>query len=99
MEKYTSKTQKSRTLYNRARKVLPGGVTYGIRFFEPYPFYATRAKGSKIYDVDGNRYVDFWLGHTALILGHSPAEVVKAVKKQLENGTQYGVSHELEVAL
>ncbi len=99
MDDYISKTPTSRTLYNRAKMVLPAGVTYGIRYFEPYPFFVAKARGSKLWDVDGNEYIDFWLGHTALILGHSPREVVKAVEKQLENGTLYGVSHELEVTL
>ena len=99
MNEYTSKTPTSRTLYNRAKTVLPAGVSYGIRYFEPYPFYTAKANGSKLWDVDGNEYIDFWLGHAALILGHSPKEVVKVVKKQLENGTHYGTSHELEIAL
>ncbi|MBX5328767.1 MAG: aspartate aminotransferase family protein [Candidatus Bathyarchaeota archaeon] len=98
-EDYTSKTPTSKKLHERARKVLPAGVSYGIRFFEPYPFYTAKAKGSKLYDVDGNEYIDFWLGHTALILGHSPPAITNAVKKQLENGTHYGTSHELEIAL
>jgi len=98
-EEYVSKTSKSKALYERARKVLPAGVSYGIRYFEPYPFYAAKAKGSKLYDVDGNEYVDFWLGHTALILGHNPSAVVEAVKRQLENGTHYGTCHELEITL
>jgi glutamate-1-semialdehyde 2,1-aminomutase len=96
---YASKTPISKELYNRAKKVLPGGVSYGIRYFEPYPFFVAKARGSRLYDVDGNEYIDFWLGHTSLILGHSPKEVIRIVKKQLENGTQYGVSHEQEVAL
>ncbi|MDH5460314.1 MAG: aspartate aminotransferase family protein [Candidatus Bathyarchaeota archaeon] len=99
LEEYVSKTSKSKALYERARKVLPAGVSYGIRYFEPYPFYTAKAKGSKLYDVDGNEYVDFWLGHTALILGHNPPTVVEAVKRQLENGTHYGTCHELEIAL
>jgi glutamate-1-semialdehyde 2,1-aminomutase len=99
MVDYVSKTPKSKALYEGARRTLPGGVTYGIRYFEPYPFYAARAKGSKLWDIDGNEYVDYWLGHTALILGHSPKEVVREVKEQVENGTHYGVSNELEVAL
>ncbi|MBS7608504.1 MAG: aspartate aminotransferase family protein [Candidatus Bathyarchaeia archaeon] len=98
-EDYVSKTPKSKALYERAKRVLPAGVSYSIRLFDPYPFYTARAKGSKLYDVDGNEYIDFWLGHTALILGHSPPAVVKAVKKQLENGTHYGTAHELEIAL
>jgi glutamate-1-semialdehyde 2,1-aminomutase len=98
-KEYVSKTPKSKILLKRAEKVLPAGVSYGIRYFEPYPFYTVKAKGSKLYDVDGNRYIDFWLGHSALILGHSPPAIVKAVKQQLENGTQYGTSHELEIEL
>ena len=99
LKEYVSKTSKSKALYERARKVLPAGVSYGIRYFEPYPFYTAKAKGSKLYDVDGNEYVDFWLGHTALILGHNPPTVVEAVKRQLGNGTHYGTCHELEIAL
>jgi glutamate-1-semialdehyde 2,1-aminomutase len=98
-KEYVSKTSKSKALYERAKKVLPAGVSYGIRYFEPYPFYTAKAKGSKLYDVDGNEYVDFWLGHTALILGHNPPAVVEAVKRQLENGTHYGTCHELEITL
>jgi glutamate-1-semialdehyde 2,1-aminomutase len=96
---YVSRTPRSKALYERAQRVLPAGVTYGIRYFEPYPFYTSRARGSKLCDVDGNEYIDFWLGHTALILGHSPPAVVKAVRKQLKDGTQYGTSHELEIEL
>jgi glutamate-1-semialdehyde 2,1-aminomutase len=99
LEGYVLKTQKSRALYERAKKVLPAGVSYGIRFFEPYPFYTARAKGSKLYDVDGNEYVDYWMGHGTHILGHSPSVVVEVVKRQVENGTHFGTSHELEVAL
>ena len=97
--RYISKTPKSEQNYKRAKKVLPSGVSYFLRYFDPYPFYTARAKGSKIVDVDGNEYIDFWLGHYALILGHSPPEVVKAVKQQIENGTHYGTCHELEIAL
>ena len=99
LNSYLDKTKRSKNLYKRAKNVLPAGVSYAIRYFEPYPFYTARAEGSKLYDVDGNEYIDFWLGHTALILGHSPPAVVEAVKRQLENGTHYGTSHELEVEL
>lgn len=96
---YISKTPKSKALYERAKNTLPAGVSYAIRYFEPYPFYTAKAKGSKLYDVDGNEYVDFWLGHTALILGHSPPAVTDAIKKQIEIGIHFGTSHELEVKL
>jgi glutamate-1-semialdehyde 2,1-aminomutase len=95
---YLSRTKKSKALYERAKKVFPAGVSYFIRYFEPYPFYVDWAKGCKIRDVDGNVYVDFWMGHYTHILGHSPPNVVEAVKRQVERGTHYGVCHELEVA-
>lgn len=96
---YVAKTARSRELYERAKRVLPAGVSYFLRYFEPYPFYTAKAKGSKLYDVDGNVYVDFWMGHYAHILGHSPPQIVKAVCEQIENGTHYGTCHELEIAL
>lgn len=99
LKEYVSKTPKSKVLYERARKVFPAGVSYSIRYFRPYPFFTAKAKGSRLFDVDGNEYIDFWLGHTALILGHSPPPVVEAVEKTLQNGTHYGTSHELEVEL
>jgi len=99
MSSYVSKTPNSRILYERAKSVLPAGVSYGIRYFEPYPFYTARAKGSRLYDVDGNEYVDFWLGHTALILGHGHSTVTNAVSEQLQKGTHYGTCHELEIKL
>lgn len=99
-EDYVRRTQKSKVIYERAKRVLPAGVSYSIRYFEPYPFVTSRAKGSKLYDVDGNEYVDFWLGHTALILGHGHPSIIKAVASQLQKGTHYGTSpHELEVEL
>src|SRR4030042_4762131 len=99
MKDYTSRTPISKALFERAKKVLPAGVSYGVRYFEPYPFFTARAKGSKLIHVEGNEYIDFWLGHTALIFGHSPKQVVAAVRRQLEKGTIYGTSNELEIAL
>ena len=99
LKSYISKTSRSRKLYDRAKKFLPAGVSYFIRHFEPYPFYTKEARGSKIVDIDGNEYIDFWMGHYSLILGHSPPEVVKAVRDQIDKGFHYGTSHELEVAM
>jgi len=65
---------------------------------EPHPFYTVKAKGSKLVDADGNEYIDFWMGHCALILGHSPPKIMREVKRQIEEGTHYGTCHELEIA-
>lgn len=97
--RYLSNTPKSRRLYNKAKRVLPAGVSYFLRYIEPYPFYTARAKGSKLYDVDGNQYVDFWIGHYALILGHSPLMIMREVRRHLDTGTHFGTPHELEIAL
>lgn len=96
---YLLKTKKSKQLYERAKQVLPAGVSYFLRYMEPYPFYTVKAKGSKLYDVDGNTYIDFWVGHYSLILGHSHPRVVRQVKRQLDHGTHYGTAHELEITL
>ncbi|MCK4477403.1 aspartate aminotransferase family protein [Candidatus Bathyarchaeota archaeon] len=96
---YASKTVKSKQLHERAKHVLPAGVSYFIRYFEPYPFYVDWAKGSKIRDIDGNIYIDFWMGHYTHILGHNPSNIKEAVKAQIERGTHYGVCHELEIAM
>jgi glutamate-1-semialdehyde 2,1-aminomutase len=96
---YERNTAKSRRLFERARRVFPAGVSYRIRSIEPYPFYVKKAKGSKMEDVDENTYTDYWCGHFALILGHAPPEVVKAVKEQADRGFHYGVAHELELEL
>jgi len=92
-------TSKSAELYERAKNVLPQGVSYWIRFFEPYPFYVKSANGCKVTDVDGNEYIDLWMGHHALILGHNPLRVREAVKEQLPKGTNYGLAHEREIQL
>ncbi len=97
--RYLSKTPKSGRLYEKAKRVLPAGVSYFLRYIEPYPFYTVRARGSKLYDVDGNQYVDFWIGHYALILGHRPSVVMREVRRQLDKGVHFGTAHELEIAL
>lgn len=99
MNRYLAETQKSKRLYERAKRVFPAGVSYFIRHIEPYPFYTAKAKGSKLVDADGNEYIDFWMGHYTLILGHSPPKIMRKVKLQIEKGTHYGTCHELEIAL
>ncbi len=99
VDEYTRRTRRSARLFARARELIPGGVCHSIRYFPPYPFYAKRAKGSRIWDVDGNEYVDFWMGHGALILGHTPQRVLEAIRDQVMLGCQWGIVNELEVEL
>lgn len=94
---YLKKHLKSLDLYRRARRVFARGVTHDSRYFEPMPIYCVRAKGSRKWDVDGNEYIDYWMGHGALILGHAHPIVTKAAIEQVRKGTHLGASHELEI--
>ena len=91
------KMDKSRKLYEEARKLTPGGVQSGLRFFDPYPIFISKAKGAKIYDVDGNEYIDYHLAFGPVVLGHSDPSVIAAVKDQLDGGIIFGLCSELEV--
>jgi glutamate-1-semialdehyde 2,1-aminomutase len=87
----------SRRLHERAMRVLPDGVTHDVRYFTPFPVYVQRAAGAHKWDVDGNEIIDFVMGHGALLLGHNHPDVTRAVAEQLERGTHYGASQELEI--
>ena len=90
---------KSEKLFELAKGYMPGGVSSPVRAYEPYPFYTARAKGSKIYDVEGKEYLDYCLAYGPLVLGHGNEEVKRAVVDQLEKGWLYGTPHEKEIAL
>jgi len=81
---------KSKTLYERAKKVMPGDVNSPVRAYKPYPFFTARAQGSRLYDEDDNSYLDYSLAYGPMILGHAHPEVNEAVKEQLGDGTMYG---------
>jgi glutamate-1-semialdehyde 2,1-aminomutase len=87
----------SRALTDRARAVMPAGVTHDMRFLKPFPIYVDRAEGAYKWDVDGNRYIDYWMGHGALLLGHRHPSVVAAIEDALARATHPGGCHELEV--
>lgn len=98
-QSYVNKTNLSKSWYERACNVFPGGISHNIRFFPPYPFFVERAQGRNLYDVDGNTFVDFWMGHWALILGHSPQNVVQPLVKELGQGTLFGTVNDTSVLL
>lgn len=92
-----SKTSGSWQRYERARRTLAGGVSSGLRrSARPYPLYFKSGLGSKIFDVDGNAYLDFTLAWGPLILGHSHPKVVHAIQQQASSGLTYGAQHDLE---
>jgi glutamate-1-semialdehyde 2,1-aminomutase len=96
-EAFRAKHPTSARLAERARRAIPGGVTHDIRHLQPFALYIDRASGTRKWDVDGQEYLDYWMGHGALLLGHSHPAVVKAVQTQVARGTHLGASHELEV--
>ena len=77
--------------------MLPSGITHDGRHLEPYGVYIERGEGPYKWDVDGNRYIDYYGGHGALLLGHNHPVVAAAVRSALERGTHFGASHALEV--
>ncbi len=94
--------KRSRELFEEAKKYIPGGVNSPVRAFKSVgdvPRFIERAKGSHIWDVDGNEYVDYVCSWGPMILGHAHPRVVEAIKEQSEKGTSYGAPTELEVEL
>lgn len=94
---YEKKFPVSAELSARAKRVFPDGVTHDSRYLEPFAVYIKRARGSRKWSDDGVELIDYWLGHGALILGHSPPAMVEAVQKQVALSTHPGASHEQEI--
>ncbi len=85
--------ERSKAAYEEAVRLLPGGVNSPVRAFKSVkmtPIFMARGKGSKIYDIDGNEYIDYVLSWGPLILGHANPRGVEALKKVTENGTSFG---------
>jgi len=94
--------RKSQKLFEKAKAIIPGGVNSPVRAFKAVggnPIFISKAKGSKLYDVDGNSYIDYVLSWGPLILGHTHPKVVSALKKAAEKGTSYGAPTPLEIEL
>ncbi len=96
-QSFASQHAASAALSARARDALAGGVAHDTRIQAPFPILAARAAGPRKWDVDGNEYLDYTMGHGALILGHGHPVAVNAAREQLELGTHYGAGHELEI--
>src|SRR3569833_1372219 len=93
----------SEALFKRAQEVIPGGVNSPVRAFRGVggtPRFISRADGSKIYDVDGNEYIDYIGSWGPMLAGHRPKPVIDAIASVLEIGTSFGAptGRELELA-
>jgi glutamate-1-semialdehyde 2,1-aminomutase len=96
------KRKKSSQLFKIASQLIPGGVNSPVRAFRAVggkPLFIERARGSKIFDVDGNVFIDYVLSWGPLILGHAHPKVVNALKNAIEKGTSYGAPTPLEIEL
>lgn len=94
--------EKSKDLWERAGRILVGGVNSPVRAFKAvggHPFFVASGQGSTITDVDGNEYIDYVLSWGPLILGHAHPEVVAALKAAIEKGASFGIPTEAEVKL
>ena len=94
---YREKRPLSEVLFKRAREVMPGGISHNIHYFPPYPFFVKGAKGSKVWDVDGNEMVDLWMGHYTHILGHHPDAIAEAIERQTREGIHWGIVFEKQI--
>jgi len=95
-------TTRSRALMARARDRFPGGVNSPVRAFGGVggePFVVARGAGSRIWDVDGNEYIDYVLSWGPLVLGHAPPVVLEAVQRVMQHGTSFGIPTGLELEL
>ncbi|MBI5020481.1 MAG: glutamate-1-semialdehyde 2,1-aminomutase [Ignavibacteriales bacterium] len=96
------KSTKSIKLFENAKKFIPGGVNSPVRAFKSVgitPRFIARAKGANLWDVDGNKYIDYIGSWGPMILGHSHPSIIKAIREKAKHGTSFGAPTELEVKI
>ena len=99
LAEYQRQNPASLSRFEQAKAVIPGGNTRLTAYFAPYPFYAVKGEGSRIYDLDGNVRLDFYNNATSLIFGHAYPPVVAAISDQASKGTAFAIPTEPEVEL
>jgi glutamate-1-semialdehyde 2,1-aminomutase len=97
--RYSDRHPRSRAHIETAKGSLPGGNTRTILFFKPFPLVVARSEGARIYDIDGNAYVDYLGEYTAGLFGHSDPTIKAALKATLDNGWAHGAHIENEAVL
>ena len=85
-KEYKVRTPRSLELFKRASRVMIRGGSHSLRLWKPYPFFPYSARGAEVIDVDGNRYLDYWQGHYANILGHNPEFIRQAIEPYFNQG-------------
>ncbi|MCI4371318.1 MAG: aminotransferase class III-fold pyridoxal phosphate-dependent enzyme, partial [Thermoplasmata archaeon] len=99
-EDLLARTRSSKAYATRARRSMPGGVTAGVKYFDPYTIAMKKADGCRLWDLDGNAYIDYCLSFGPLILGHGHPRVMRAIRDALSSAgtTMFGTPHEAEAA-
>jgi glutamate-1-semialdehyde 2,1-aminomutase len=98
-EQFRNRTGVSAKTYERAARSMPGGVPSSFQENDPWPVYIERGEGSRVWDVDGNEYVDFHNGFGVMCIGHANPTVGAAVKAQIDNGTHFAAPTEGSIAV
>src|SRR5262245_28148641 len=91
------RTPGSKTLFDRALRTMPQGVPSSFQPWDPYPVYLREGKGSQVWDVDGNEYVDFHNGFGSMVVGHAHPKVAEAIEKAARTGTHFAAPTESTV--
>ena len=94
--------EKNQNLFERAKKVIPGGVNSPVRSFSSVggvPYFVRNAEGPYVWDEEGNRYIDYVQSYGPMILGHSHPAVIEAINKAASCGTSYGAPTKKEIVL
>src|SRR5690348_16363623 len=97
-----AKRSRSEALFAEALNYIPGGVNSPVRAFRAVggqPFFAQRAKGARVWDVDGHEYIDYVCTWGPAILGHAHERIIRAVQAAAEHGTSFGIPNPLEVKM
>ncbi len=98
-EQFRNRTGASAATYQRALKVMPNGVPSSFQTNDPWPVYLERGQGSRVWDVDGNEYVDFHNGFGVMCIGHANPDVGAAVKARIDEGTHFAAPTEGSIAV
>jgi glutamate-1-semialdehyde 2,1-aminomutase len=91
MDDYISRTPKTGEEAARAQAIIPGGVGSAIQFWAPYPIFVGDSKGAYLWDLDGNKYIDYCMCYAAMIAGHANPTIAEAIADQSKRGTLFGM--------
>jgi glutamate-1-semialdehyde 2,1-aminomutase len=97
----TFSTEKSRKMYEKSMRFIPGGASSASRTplegYKPYPIFIEKSEGSKLYDIDGNVYIDYLQALGPTLVGHANPKVIDMVSEQIKKGSTYGLPYELQI--